>query len=423
MSGTNIIRTIGPLTLACLGIAAETAMAQTNAGGNSGTGLSLTEETDRQLRDYRWQDAMAAYRSALAADPNDAESWRALGKLLRWNGQLRESREAYEKALQLEPDSTDAALGVAVSYRYDHDFGRARARYADAAARWPDDSDVERSIRQFRREASPRLYAFYENDLSFESWKIGGAAPFLSREEVYYEHEQEERPDVYLRKDNKVGYIHYFGVNHFLELTARFSDYRYDGPVSDFSAIDRFQEYRVRYAFPITHRHVVTARYTARPTRLENSGATFTSHKVEAEIRSQWNPRFATVVGTGALRDLDDDAASVHDLRNTALVRIGAEYALTRRFRVAANYITNPDLDNTIRGTALGQLNYQINDSWSALYRLRHDDYKRGFNQDAHYLGIRYSPGGHIWAEGGMKYVKRGSRNGVYPLISIVLRM
>ena len=403
--------------------APQPAPAQTNAGAAPSTGLTLDEVTDRQIADYRWDAAIAAYRAELARDPDNADAWRGLGRVLRWKGRLEESRTAYSRAAALDPDDPEAALGIAASYRYDRDLAEAARLYEAAATRWPDDEEVKQGLFQLRRERSPRLNLFYEDDLSFKTRSVGTALPFLSREEAYLEYQEEEREDIYTRKDAKAGLIHFFGLNHLIEFNVRLSDYKYHVPVSDYAAIDKFQEYRLKYVRPITPDQVATIRYTLRPTRLQTTGDTFNSHKLEAELRSQWSPRFATVIGTGLLRDLDEDAASSDDLRTTALVRAGVEYAVTTRFQVAANYITNPDLDNTINSTSLAQLYYSWNDTWSSLYRFRHDDYKRGDNQSAHYLGMRYAPGGHIWAEAGIKYVSRGHRNGFYPLASIVIRL
>jgi hypothetical protein len=407
--------------LALAGLACTPAAAQTNAGAEPRTGMTLEETTERQIRDFRWDDAIAAYRERLRQDPGDAQTWRELGRVLRWRGKLEESREAYARAAAIDPESADATLGIAIAYRYDHDFAAAQEVYDDALRRWPADAEVARAAGQFARERTPRLNLFYENDLSFETREAGLTVPVLSREELFYDYQEEKRDGAYTRFDHRFGGQHFFGRDHELEIRVRLSDYRYRTPVDDFAAIDRFQEYRIRYTRAFGADQRATLRYTLRPTRLVG-GQTFSAHKVEAELRSQWSPRLATVVGSGVLRDLDDGATSADDLRTTFLVRAGFEYSPTLRLQLSGNYITNPDLDNTIHGTALGQVSYTFDDTWSTLYRLRWDDYKADGDQTAHYLGLRYAPGGHVWTEAGLKYVERGGRSGVFPLVSLVYR-
>ncbi|MBR0551377.1 tetratricopeptide repeat protein [Stakelama marina] len=418
-----VLATLLPaLALGAMLAAVPGATAQTNAGEAPRDGTTLSEETERQIRDFRWDAAIAEYRAAIAENPDNAEAWRGLGRVLRWKGRLAESRDAYRHAAAIAPDNPDAELGIALTYRYDRNFGAARSAYDQAVARWPDDPEVLSERRTFLRDTMPRVALFYERDLSFETLSAGMGLPLANGDEVTGEWQREERPDIYVRRDWRAGYQHYFGFQHYIQVDARLSRYSYDNPVTDFAAIDRFQEFRIRYAVPVTPDQVVTARYSLRATRLKTSRQTFSAHKFEVELRSQWSPRFSTTIGSGLLRDLNDGATSASDQRTTVLVRAGAEYRVTPRLQLAANYITNPDLDNTIKGTALAQVSYSWNGRWSSLYRFRADDYKDSEDQTAHYLGMRYSPGGHVWAEAGVKYVERGKRSGIYPLASLIYR-
>lgn len=383
---------------------------------------SIAERIDPLIRDYRWDEAIASYRTALDRNENDAESWRGLGRVLRWQGRLLESRQAYQRAVALEPDDVEASLGIAASYRYDRDYGRARGAYDAVLKKWPTDADARQEEFQFTRDANPRLHVFYEDDLSFRAHQIGVGIPFGAREEVYFERGEEERPNAYVRTDLKGAYQHHFGVNHVAEFSIREADYEYPRAITDFAAIDDFVEYRLRYSRPVRPEHVATVRYTYRPTTLQVSGDEFVSHKLEADVRSQWTPRLAVTLGTGVLRDLDGSAQNVSDQRTTALVRAAVDYALTIRTQLSAGYITNPDLDNTIDSTRLLAVSYQWTEAWSSLLRYRFDDYKEGADQEAWYAGARFAPGGHLWAEAGIKTASRGDRNGTYPLVSVIYR-
>jgi len=383
---------------------------------------------DALAKDLQWDNAIAEYQAALRTSPNNVEALRGIGKIRRWQGHIAQSKKAYLRAQERAADDPEPVLGLAAAQVLDHDFAEARQLYDRAAQRWPRDGDVRQAAYDFARQTNPRVYLFYEDDLSFTTKQAGFAVPFLSREEIGLDYQREEsflsdaRTRTYVRTDHKLLYTHFFGFNHTVDASVRQSRYSYDQPVTAFSAIDRFVEYRVRYTVPIVPEHIVAVRYTARPTTLKTSGQDFLSHKIEAEITSQWSPRFQTLLGTGWLRDLDANATSTSDMTNNTLAKAGFQAVLSSRWQISAKYITNPDLDNTVNSTRLLQADYGYNDVYSALARIRYDDYKQGANQIAYYLGVRIVPNSHLWSEVGAKYVKRGSNNGTYPLVSLVWR-
>lgn len=377
---------------------------------------------DAALDDLRWTEAERILRGRLAEAPGDADAWRSLGSLLTWSGRPAEARNAYRRAVELDADSTSAVLGLAAAHRHDRQFANAEALYSGAAAKWPEDAEVKRAVAGFRREQRPRLLVSRDDDLSFRNSVASLAVPLGGGHELLLEREEEERPQQDVRTDNKVGYTRHFGLNHYLEARARFSTYDYQVPVSDFSAIDAFQEYRFTYRRPITPAHQVTLRYTLRPTTLLGSGAEFTSHKVEATVRSQWTPRIATTLGTGRLRDLASGATTTSQQANNDLVRLGVELRLTPRLDLGVSYITNPDLDNSVDATTLLQASLDVGRDFSAVMRIRADDYRRGDDQSSVFLGARYYAGGHLWAELGAKRSQRGDRQAVYPVGTLVYR-
>ncbi len=48
-------------------------------------------------------DALACYKKSLELNPNDAQTWEFLGKLLKSKEMYSETSQAYDKALELKP--------------------------------------------------------------------------------------------------------------------------------------------------------------------------------------------------------------------------------------------------------------------------------------------------------------------------------
>jgi len=383
---------------------------------------TYAEKADQEIQDFHWNDALQTYRDELAKNDKNADAWRGIGRILRWEGHLEESRQAYEKAAALEPEDSSAALGIADTYRLNHDFKQAAVDYAAAQQQWPKDQEVQQAAYDFARQSNPRIFASYARDLSFRTTSYGAGTPLLSSEDIQLEHVDDESLGAYDRKDEKATYTHFFGLNNFLEFRYRRSDYSYFAPVTDFSAIDWFDEYRVRYTYPITPEQVATVTYTYRPTTLKTTQQVYNSNKLEIELHSQWTPRFATLAGAGELRDLNDNPMTTNDLRTTSLVKAGVEYMLTQKAQVTATYITNPDLDNSIHSKTLFLLSYQWRDDLCSLFRYRYDDYKDGINQRIYSLALRYTPNAHIWSEVGILSASQGGRSGVYPQATLIYK-
>lgn len=388
---------------------------------------------DALARDRQWERALAEYETALNLSPGNIEALNGIGTVNRWRGHLPGARRAYDQARAVAPTHPSATLGLAAVARQDHDFKGARAFYDYAEKRWPDDGEVKQAAYDFRRQAHPNVQLYYEDDLSFRT-EIGGiAVPLLAREELGAEYQKETRfqyltgAESYVRTDKKIKYTHFFGLNHSLEMDGRAAEYEYASPPTPLpptfsTAIDTFQEYRVRYTFPVTPEQRIAVRYSARPTTLLNTQEKFTAHKLEAELVSRWLPRFETLIGTGWLRDLDGNAVTVDDLSNEALLKLGFQYDITNRLDLSARFITNPDLDSSVNSTTIFQAGYSFTGGLALLARARFDDYKSGDDQNSAYAALRYTPVSHLWSEAGVKYVKRGSEDGFYPLVSLVVK-
>lgn len=384
---------------------------------------------DNLARDRQWEAAIAEYEAILRRQPNNAEALRGLATVRRWQGHVAEAKQAYQRARAADANSVDAKLGLAATYELDHDFTAARQHYDEAQKKWPADAAVQRAADDFRHRTNPRVYLFYEDDLSFRTEQLGLMVPAGGRDELGVEGQRETRflyltgDKTYERDDLKFLYTHFFGLNHTLDASAKRSAYHYEVPVPPggtfSSAIDTYEEYRIRYTHPITPEQVTALRYTARPTTLVY-GQSFLSHKVEVELRSAWTPRWRTLLGTGWLRDLAESPTSETDLQNYTLVKLGFEVDPTNELTLGARYVTNPDLDNTVDSMVIAEASYSIGGPFSALLRYRADDYKLGDDQSSLYAGLRYVPNAQLWSEFGLKYVERGPADGYYPLVSLV---
>ena len=386
---------------------------------------------DALRNDRRWEQAIAEYEEVLNLQPDNAEAVIGIGTVRRWQGRVVEAEDAYKKASVIAPDNPAGLLGLGQTYVMDHDYASADNVYGQAVSLWPENDAVRQSDNDYRRQRNPMLYLFWESDLSFSTQNGGAIIPFGGREEFGFEYQKEVsfapelgHAEIYSRSDKKLLYKHYFGLNHWLDFSARSSEYHFNVPDTalEYSSIDTYDEYRVRYTVPITYDQVVSVRYTARPTVLKLSRDRFVAHKVELELRSRWSPRFSSLIGGGWLRDLDSNATSVSRLTDRSLVKMGFQWDVSNKWSLGGKYITNPDLDNTMDATIIGEASYSLTDSWSAIGRYRVDEYKNNSNQYGYYLAARYVPDHHWWSEFGIKYAERGSASGNYGLVSITYR-
>ena len=389
------------------------------------------ELADALGKDRQWNRAVREYEAVLKLQPENTEAILGIGTVRRWQGNTGEARRAYEQARELAPQYPDGSLGLAAAYVLDHDYVNAGKLYAQAEQTWPKDRGVQQAADGFRSLRMPRLYLFWENDLSFETRQGGAILPFSSREEIGAEYQEESRfasgpgnPKIYSRNDKKLFFTRYFGFNHMLDLSVRSSQYQYNVPNTalEYASIDSYQEYRGRYTMQLKPGHVFAVRYTLRPTKLKLSQSSFTAHKIEAEFNSQWDPRFSTLVGGGWLRDLDSNATNISQLTDRSLIKLGFQWDKTNRLSLGAKYITNPDLDNSLSSTIIGEGSYSLTETWSALGRFRSDDYKTGPDQTSFYVGARFVPNNHWWSEFGLKHAERGTASGNYGLASIIYR-
>lgn len=402
---------------------------------NNPTSVALRLELANNLaKDRQWERAVDEYKKVLKRQPKNIEALLGIGTVRRWQGNIVEAKNTYEHVLALAPQDVGGLQGLAATYALDHDFANAERLYEQAQKLWPGDSGAQQAAYDFRRQRNPRIYALWDTDLSFETHQGGAIMPFGAREEIGAEYQDatsyfvapagNERMLIYTRRDKKVFYTHYFGINNMLDLSARTSAYQYSVPEAalGFATIDTYEEYRARYTVPLMQDQVFAVRYTLRPTTLKFSHGSFNSHKLEAELNSRWLPSFSTLLGVGLLRDLDSNATTTSQLTDRSLVKAGFQWDATNHLSVGAKYITNPDLDNTMSSTTIAEAGYSLTETWSVLGRYRTDGYKSGPDQRGEYLAIRFEPNSHLWSEFGLKRAKRGNASGNYGLASISYR-
>ncbi len=399
---------------------------------NNPTSISLRLElADALAKDRQWDRAIEEYQKVLKRQPKSIPALLGIGTVRRWQGNIAEAKLAYEQVLALSPQDAAGLQGMAATYALDHDYVNAEKYYAQAEKLWPGDSSVKQAAYDFHRQRNLRAYVLWETDLSFQTHQAGAVLPFGAREEIGAEYQDESsfyvpqtggsRLLIYTRTDRKIFYTHYFGINNMLDLSARTSAYQYHVPDTalGFATIDTYQEYRARYTTPLTQDQVFSVRYTLRPTILKFSNGSFNSHKLEAELNSRWLPEFSTQLGLGLLRDLDSNAVATSQLTDRSLVKAGFQWDVTARFSVGAKYITNPDLDNTMRATSITEAAYSVTEVWSVLGRYRTDSAKVGADQTEYYFAVRFVPNSSWWSEFGVKHAKRDAVIGNYGLASI----
>jgi Flp pilus assembly protein TadD len=396
------------------------------------TSVALRLELANALeKDRQWERAVSEYKKVLKRQPQNTQALLGIGTVRRWQGNIDEARRTYERVRAAAPQEPSGLLGLASTYALDHDYANAEASYAQAEKLWPGDSGVQQAAYDFRRQRNPRLYLFWESDLSFEARQGGVILPFGAREEIGAEYQDETSlapqlgdSRIYTRRDRKLFYTHYFRRNNMLDVSARTSAYQYHIADSSlgYSSIDTYEEYRARYTMPLTQEQVFSVRYTIRPTVLKLSQDRFNAHKLETELNSRWHPSFSTLLGIGWLRDLGSNASTASQLTDRSLAKAGFQWDASSRLSLGAKYITNPDLDNSMNSTSIFEGAYSLSDVWSVLGRHRTDDYKSGSDQTAYYLAVRFVPNSNWWSEVGLKYVERGSASGNYGLASVSYR-
>ncbi len=82
-------------------------------------------------------EAVAAYRRAVALDPQSAEAQAALGDLFELSGDDKDAAQCFHRAAETDPDSESGRLNLARGLMLEQDFAQAEIRLRDALTRHP----------------------------------------------------------------------------------------------------------------------------------------------------------------------------------------------------------------------------------------------------------------------------------------------
>ena len=81
----------------------------------------------------QFSDAEGVLREEVAAEPDNAKSWQALGMTLLRLNKIDEAQEALRKSATLNPDSAEAPLGLAEAAAREKNFDDAKVFVEEAA--------------------------------------------------------------------------------------------------------------------------------------------------------------------------------------------------------------------------------------------------------------------------------------------------
>jgi tetratricopeptide (TPR) repeat protein len=188
-----------------------------------------------------WDGAIAAYREAIAASPNDASLRNRLGICYQRKGDAKAARAAYKKALDLRKDYPEAWNNLGT---IDHSRGKykqAVSAYSKAIQMSPQDAvfhknlgaawlargDVERALEAWSE-------AFRLDPGTFESQAIGVPTPGVSLSRQYYlfakllaARGETEKALEYLAKAHAAGFQDFAKVERDQDFVSLVADPRY----------------------------------------------------------------------------------------------------------------------------------------------------------------------------------------------------
>jgi tetratricopeptide (TPR) repeat protein len=111
-----------------------------------------------------WDGAIAAYREAIAASPNDPALRNRLGICLQRKGDMKAARAAYKKALDLRKDYAEAWNNLGT---LDH----ARGKYKSAIAAYSKAVQIDPQDAVFHKNLGAAWLARGDGERALEAWK------------------------------------------------------------------------------------------------------------------------------------------------------------------------------------------------------------------------------------------------------------
>lgn len=213
----------------------------------------------------RAAEAEAAYREAIARQPDFGAAHGNLGNLLSGRGRFAEAETHLRRALELQPNDISALRNLALCLMRQQRLPEAEPLLREASARLPHDGDIQDNLAQLLRQngepvAASRLYEAVKHTTA-DNWRVIGNMALLAqdlgefdRAEALFRRALELKPDYALAGANLL-----FCVNYHPDKTAEaiFEEYkRFEArhalphmPAEAVHANDRNPERRLKVGF------------------------------------------------------------------------------------------------------------------------------------------------------------------------------
>ncbi|HKZ03402.1 MAG TPA: right-handed parallel beta-helix repeat-containing protein [Pyrinomonadaceae bacterium] len=106
----------------------------------------LVEEGNKFMKRSEWTNALAAYKQAILAAPNNAEAHTALGWAYNMMGRHGDAFAPLVKAIQLNPQSAEAQYGIAYAYLGSENYVKALPFLRAAVRLAPNNAEARHSL-------------------------------------------------------------------------------------------------------------------------------------------------------------------------------------------------------------------------------------------------------------------------------------
>jgi len=236
------MRTRAMAVFATVVLAASSAVAaDLPAQAKGATTAETLQKAELLVARQNWDGAIAAYREAIAASPNDASLSNRLGICYQRKGDAKAARAAYKKALDLRKDYPEAWNNLGTIDHARGKYKQAISAYSKAiqanpqdpvfhknlGAAWLARGDVERALEAWNE-------AFRLDPATFESDAVGvpAAGVTLSRQYYLYAKLLASRGDTekaleYLAKAHAAGFNDFAKVEKDQDFVSLIADPRY----------------------------------------------------------------------------------------------------------------------------------------------------------------------------------------------------
>lgn len=108
--------------------------------------VDFQQQAEVYLTQGRLEDAIAICTQALQQNPNSAQAYKILGKVLQTQGKLEEAKQHYETAISLQPNFAEAFANLGTLYSSWQQWDRALDCYQQAIALQPNFAGAYRNL-------------------------------------------------------------------------------------------------------------------------------------------------------------------------------------------------------------------------------------------------------------------------------------